>query len=243
MMCSLTRHRFIQPTLLRRLIRSQPHKHRRSQLHTTHGRLMCPLRKLDLRHNLRTHKLNLLQSAQPTIKRIFFHLQRLQTIKHFLEPLMIKPGPHLTYMHQSLLFVIQAEHKRAKIFAAALRIGVSSDHTLLALRDLDLQPLPRTPLFVTTISFLRDNSFQPALPRRFEKLQTFFEIVIGKVHDLAVRNPLWQQLLSLLEPNASQVETVEIQQIESVISNWHALMPSQTPLPRLESRSLLHQTE
>ena len=50
--------------IFRRLIGSEPHEHRRSQLHAAFRGFVSPLRELDFRNQFRTHKLNLPQSRR-----------------------------------------------------------------------------------------------------------------------------------------------------------------------------------
>ena len=52
-----------------------------------------------------------------------------------------------------------------------------------------------------------------------------------------------QQLLALLERDAAQVESIEIEQIERVVDDRHTFAPWQAALARLESGALLHQAE
>ena len=79
--CPLARNRFFQPALFRRLIESESHEYRRPQLHTAVRTFMSPLGKLDFGDKFRTHELNFPQSADLSVKRILFVLQRLQAGK------------------------------------------------------------------------------------------------------------------------------------------------------------------
>src|SRR6266481_6139287 len=176
--CPLARNRFFEPTLFRQLIVSKPHEHRRTQLHPAVRALVGPLGKLNFRNKLRTDKLNFPQSTNLSIKRTPFRLKRLQASKHFFKRLVIKASAHLSDVNKPSFLVVQAKHQRAKIFAAALRIGVASDDALLTLRDFDFQPIARTLLFVDASALLGEYAFQSALLRRFEKIKPLFGVVI-----------------------------------------------------------------
>src|SRR5437899_3473695 len=208
--CPLARNRFFQPALFRRLIESESHEYRRPQLHTAVRTFMSPLGKLDFRHNFRPYKLNFAQSANLSIKRILFRLKRLQASKHFFKRLVIETSAHLSDMNEPTFLVVQAEHQRTEIFAASLRISVASDDALLTLCDFDFQPIARALLFVNASALLGEYAFQSALLRRFEKIETFLGIVVGKLNDPARDDPLLQQLLALLERDATQVEAIEV---------------------------------
>ena len=139
---------------------------------------MSPLGELDFRHKLRTHKLHFSQSADLAIKRILFRLQRLQASKHFFKRLVIETSANLSDVNEPSFPVVQAKHQRAKIFAAALRIGIASDDALLTLRDFDFQPIARALLFVNAVALLGEDAFQSALLRRFKKIKALFGVVI-----------------------------------------------------------------
>src|SRR5208282_763331 len=227
------------------LIESEPHDHRRAQLHPALRSLVSPLRELDFRDEFRTHKLNFAQSANLTIKRSLFRLKRLHAGKDFLERLLIEPSSNLPNVNQPPQFVVKPKHERPEIFAAALRIGVASDNALLTLRDFDLEPIARALFFVSAAAFLGDDAFQSALLCRFEKIKTFLGIVVGKLNyaALASDDPFLQQLLAFVKRDAAQVEAIKIEQIESVVDNRYAFAPWQTAIARMESGPLLHEAK
>src|SRR5258708_19672572 len=139
---------------------------------------MSPLGKLDFRHNFRPYKLNSAQSADLAVKRILFRPKRLQASKDLLKRLVIETGSNLANMNQAVFLVIQAEHQRPEIFAAALRIGVASDDALLTLGDFDFQPIPRALLFVNASALLAENALQSALFPPFKKIKPFLALMI-----------------------------------------------------------------
>src|SRR6266851_5463258 len=241
----LARNRFFQPALFRRLIGSKPHEHRRPQLHPAFRGFVSPLGKLNFGDKFGTHELNFSQSADLAVKRILFRVERLQASKDFFERLLIEAGAHLADVNEAPLLVVQAEHERTEIFAAALRIGIASDDALLTLRDFDFEPIARALFFVSAAALLGNDAFQSALFCRFEKIKTLFGIVVGKVHYIAPasNNPFLQQLLALMERDAAQVEPIEIEQVECVVDDRHTFAPWQASLSRLESRALLQQAE
>src|ERR1039458_6307770 len=146
---------------------------------------MSPLGKLDFSDKQRTNKLNITQSANLAIKRILFRLERLHSSKHFLERLVVESGSNLPHVHQPELPIVQAKHERAKIFSAALRIGVASDNALLTLRDFYFEPIARALFFVRAAALLGDDAFQSALLCCCKKIKTLLGIVIGKANRIA----------------------------------------------------------
>src|SRR5216683_4399144 len=174
----LARNRFFQPALFRRLIGSEPHEHRSPQLHPAFRSFVSPLGKLNFGDKFRAHELNFPQSANLAVKRILFRLERLQTTKYFPKRLVIETSANLSDMNESSLLVVQTKDQRAEIFAAALRIGVASDDALLTLGNFDFEPVARAVLFVNASAFLSEDSFEPALLRRFKKIETLFGVVI-----------------------------------------------------------------
>src|ERR1700691_4158062 len=133
-------------------------------------------------------------------------------------------------MDETFFLVIQPQDQCAEIFAVALGSRVTSDDAFLALRDFDLEPIARALFLVCTASLLRKDSFQPPLLSCFEKIKTLLAKVVGKTNHMAILDCLLQQLLSLLEPDAAQVEAIQIEQVERVIGNRHALLSLQAAL-------------
>src|SRR6266851_4752083 len=123
----LARNGFLQSALLSGLVGPQSHEDRRAQLHPTLSVLVSPLRELDFGDEYRLHELNFSQSADLTVERILFCLEWLQARVDFFERVVIKACANLTDVNQPLFLVVQAEHERAEIFAAAFRIGIASD--------------------------------------------------------------------------------------------------------------------
>src|ERR1700686_4512733 len=135
---------------------------------------------------------------------------------------MIEAGACLPNIKQSSLPVVEPKNKRAEIFPGALGIGVASDDALLALRDFNFEPIARTLFFVTTIAFLRDDAFEATLLRRFKEIETLFGKVIGKMDEFAGFDSFLQELLALFERDATQVEAIQVEQVERVIDDWNA---------------------
>ena len=129
--------------------------------------------------------MNFSQSADVTVKRILLRLERLQAREDLLERLLIEARARLAHVNEASLLVVQAKDKRAEIFAAALRVGVASDDTFLALRDFDLKPMGRALFFVSAAALLGDDAFQSAPLRCFEQIETFLSVVIGKLNNPA----------------------------------------------------------
>ena len=129
------------------------------------------------------------------------------------------------------------------MLAAAFGIGVTADDAFLPRGDFDFQPLTGALLFVRTAALLGDDAFQAPLFRRFEQGKAALGIVIGKMNDATVFNQALQQLLSLVEGHAAEVEAVEVNEIECVVDDRHALASGKTALSRTESRALLHEAE
>src|SRR6266496_3148919 len=144
------------------------------------------------------------------------------------------------------------------MLAAAFGIGVASDDAFLAGGDFDFQPLAGALLIVHTAALLGDDAFQAPLFRGFEQGEAALGIVIGKMNDAAVLDHGFQQLLSLVERHATEVEPVEVNEIECVVDDRHALSTparqkrarrgprvasGETVFARAESGALLHEAE
>jgi len=145
---------------------------------------------------------------------------------------MIKARAHLPDVNQACLLVVQPKDERAKIFAAALRIGIAANDALLTLRDFDLEPIGSALFFIAAVALLGNDALQAALLRGLKKSKTLFGIVVGKMNYVvhAGNDPVLQQLLPLLEPHAPQVETIEVEQIERIVDNRNAFAPRQAAL-------------
>src|SRR5258708_15894746 len=63
------------------------------------------------------------------------------------------------------------------------------------------------------------------------------------MNDFAVFNAVLQQLLAFVERDAAQIQAIEVEQIERVVNDGHALSPLQAALARMEPGALLHQAE
>src|SRR5580698_1970207 len=150
-------------------------------------------------------------------------------------------------MNQPLLPVVQPEHQRSEIFAATLRIGIAPDNAFLTLRNFNFLPIVRSLLLINAIPFLRNNAFQSALLRRFEKVEPFFWIMIREIKDsiltLASQDTFLQHSLALLQRNPPQIDSIDIQKIERIVNNPHPFAPRPALLSRLEPGPLLHQTK
>ena len=67
--------------------------------------------------------------------------------------------------------------------------------------------------------------------------------MVGKLNHATSFDLFLQQLLALLERDATQVEAIEVKQIERIIDDRNAFAPWQAALAGLESGPLLHQAE
>ena len=204
---------------------------------------MSPLGELDFGNQFRTHEVNFSQAADLAVERILLRLERLQSQEDFFERFLIEAGAGLANVNQASTRVVQAEDKRAEIFATALRIGVASNDAFLALRDLDLKPVGRPLFFVSAAALLGNDAFQSAPLGCFEKVEAFLGIVVGKLNHSTSHDFLLQQPLAFVQRNATQVESIEVKKIESVVDDRHAFAPWQAALAGLESGALLHQAE
>ena len=66
--------------------------------------------------------------------------------------------------------------------AAAFGFGVSADHALDPVPDLDLQPLAAAAFFVKTGALLGDDPLQSLLPRHLKQRLAALLVVIGIAH-------------------------------------------------------------
>src|SRR6266481_6034028 len=131
--------------------------------------------------------------------------------------------------------VVESKHERTKILATAFRVGVAANHTLLALRDFDLQPIPRPFFLIGAISFLGKNPFQATLAGNFKEVPTFFWVVVREPNGLSILEYRPQQLLPLLQTYFVQVV--------GVIQNRNSFSSRRATPSCLEPGPLLHQTE
>src|SRR5262249_10651173 len=76
------------------------------------------------------------------------------------------------------------------------------------------QPAVAAASFILAVAALGDNAFEPGLARRFEHLLAVDLEVIGASDAVGVGDDLPEELLALLERDAAEIVSVEIQQIE-----------------------------
>src|SRR5712692_11552325 len=177
------------------------------------------------------------------MERVSFGFEWMDPFVDFLQSFLIKAGADLAHVDKVSALVVESEHQRSEILAAAFRIGVSADDALLALRNLDFQPIARTFFLISAVAFLGENAFQSALACHFKQLATLLGIVVGESNDFFTLEHRLQQFLALLQTHSAQIVAIEVEEIESVVEDRNSFAARQAALAGPESGALLHQAE
>src|ERR1700722_373545 len=176
---------FFQQAILRILIIPQAQKHRSPQLRRTTVRSLGPFRILDLGYQFGLDPAHFPQRLDFTVKRILLGLDLFQQTPDFLQRSLIESASGLPHVNQPAFSVIQPQHNRPEMRAASFRFGEPSDHALLPVFDLDLQPLAAAAFFIKTLPLLGQNAFQPLLVRHIKQGLSLLRIMIGVTHRIA----------------------------------------------------------
>src|SRR5579863_6819804 len=124
---------------------------------------MRPLRKLDLRHAFRFHPMHM-GRIYVTVERAAIRLQSFEHFPDFLQHRLIEARSRLPDVNEPAFLVIESEHDRPKVLAAAFRVGVTADYTIDRLCNLDLEPFAAAAFFVVAGALFRENPLQTFLP-------------------------------------------------------------------------------
>src|SRR5579863_9398899 len=119
-------------------------------------------------------------------------------------------------MDEPAFLVIQSQNNRPEVLAAALGVGVAANYAIDRLRDFYLEPFLTAAFFVVTVALFRENTLQPFLFCQIEQGQSLREM-IGVANQCVGQDNLRQSLLPLLEGDAAQIITVQIDEIENVV--------------------------
>src|ERR1700722_5079612 len=202
---------------------------------------MRPLGKLDLRHEFGLHPVHT-GCIDRTVKRTAIGFQLFEQLPDFLEHRLVESRSRLPHVNEAPFLVIEPKDDRAEVLPAAFRVGVTPDHAVDCLRNLDLEPLAGAAFFITTAALFRENPLQPVFSRSLKELQTLGEM-IGIADQVAALNNLREDLLTLLERNPAQIVTVDIEQIEKVIHDLQLTSSSGSSSTLANAGTLLHQAE
>ena len=146
-------------------------------------------------------------------------------------------------MDQASLLVIESQHDRSEMCAAAFGLGVAADHGFELVPDLDLQPFGAAALLINAVTPLGQDAFEALGARHFEECFALLLIMIGVADGIAGVEQRGQFFLALFERDFSPVVAIEIEQIECVIENGDIGIGGPAAAAGTESGALLHQAE
>src|SRR5579863_10681973 len=107
---------------------------------------MYPICKLDLYYSLVLHLVHI-GGIHITVERAATRLQSFEHFPDFLQHRLIEARSRLPDVNEPAFLVIESEHDRPKVLAAAFRVGVTADYTIDRLCNLDLEPFAATAFF------------------------------------------------------------------------------------------------
>ena len=99
----------------------------------------------------------------------FVGLELLQSLPHFSQGFVIEAASGLAYVNQALLLVIESEHQRAEVGAAAFGFGKACRRRIRCVPDFDFQPFAAAVFFVATGAAFGDDAFESLLLRAISK--------------------------------------------------------------------------
>src|SRR4029077_13503234 len=124
-------------------------------------------------------------------------------------------------------------------------LGVATDHDLLLLETLDLEPLWAARAAVRRIAFLRHDAFQAELARVREEVgaRTHDVIAVAQHRGLVVGRgeQARERRLAIFEARAGEVPTVEVQQVEDHVRELDAGGARAEILKRLKTTGAIGQ--
>src|ERR1700738_3489245 len=146
-------------------------------------------------------------------------------------------------MDEPALVVVKSQHDGTEICAASLRLGISANHALELVPDLDLEPVAAAMFLVGAASFLSHDALQSVLACHLEQCTPLLLIMIGVAQRVAAHQDRGQGPLAIFKVYLSQVVPIQIEEVKGVIQYGHIGVWSHAPPARPETLTLLHQAE
>src|SRR6266545_8229843 len=131
----------------------------------------------------------------PPAERAPLLLQRGQLVVEPAQGLLVEPCPHLARVDELPVAVVDAEQQRTEAGAAALRIGVPTDHELLVVLALELQPVLGPAARIWGVGPFGDEPFPALLARLSVELDPVADPVLGEAQRVGEVQQLVQPLL------------------------------------------------
>ncbi len=172
-----------------------------------------PLAEAHLGHELGLHPMRARGAGGARGERARLLLEARQALLEIAEHPVVESGPDLADVHETPALVDAAE-QRADADPRAFGLGVATDHDLLLLETLDLEPLWAARAAVRRVAFLRHDAFQAELARVREEVGARTDDVIAVAQH---RGPVVgrgeqprERRLAVFQARAGEVPTVEV---------------------------------
>src|SRR6202049_3697616 len=120
-------------------------------------------------------------------------------------------------MDEPALLVVKSQHDGTEICAAALRLGISANHALELVPDLDLEPVAAAMFLIGAVSFLSHDALKSVLACHLEQCNPLLPIMIGVAQRVTGHQDRGQGPLAIFKVHLSQVVAIQIEEIKGVI--------------------------